>query len=183
LPPNLLSEPSTLSLSQRNLLALTAALAPQPELVLLDEPSLHYDSSTFSTYIELIKNEVIEPGRTILMASCYYGEVERLAHQVGLFYQGRLWETLNPEDNRLWERHIKVTFEQEPPESLWKQWGISRVHRIVEGKPGYLVGVTENFNEIWEACRRHSPALLEEVPVDFERLLRPHLEEKTGEND
>lgn len=174
---------SVLSSARKNLLALVLALAPRPRLLLLDEPSFQYDAGTRDAFFELLQKEVIAPGNTLLMASRCFKDAERMAHQVGLFYRGRLLETLPSGDSRLQERHIKVYFQEEPPPGFWEKEGISRVHPVIKGDYNYLVSVVDNFSGIWEACRKLSPVYLEEVPVDFEILLKPYLEEEAGKHD
>ncbi len=172
----------SLSLPQKNFLALAISLAAGPEIVFIDEPSLQYDSYTRGAYVQMLKDEVVEAGKTLVMVSRYYRDVERMAHRVGLFYRGSLLQTLSPDDERIRERHIKVNFEQEPPPELLEQEGISRVHRIKKGDNNYLLSVVENFDAVWHKCHEVPHSCLKEIPVDFEVLLKPYLEEE-GKDD
>lgn len=74
----------------RQRLALAQALLPDPDLLILDEPTDGLDPEGIHEMRELVRLLNREFGLTILLSSHLLGEVERLCHGVGILYQGNL---------------------------------------------------------------------------------------------
>jgi ABC-2 type transport system ATP-binding protein len=71
-------------------LSLLLALAHEPEVLILDEPTDGLDPVARDDFIEGVLASVAERDRTVLMSSHALGDVERLADHVGLIHAGRL---------------------------------------------------------------------------------------------
>jgi ABC-2 type transport system ATP-binding protein len=78
-----------LSGGQRQRLALALALVNDPELVLLDEPTVGLDASVRRDIYALIEQFRSE-GRTVLLTTHYIEEAERLCDHVAIVDQGRV---------------------------------------------------------------------------------------------
>ena len=89
--------PAELSGGQKQRLAIAAALAAQPDLLILDEPTSQLDpvgaQEVFSTVFELNK----ELGMTILMSSHAAEEMGEYADRIGLLSYGKLLEVDTPD--------------------------------------------------------------------------------------
>ena len=70
-------------------LALACSLIHQPQVVLLDEPTLGVDPVSRREFWNLLGNLRAEKGLTIFVCTPYMDEAER-CNQVGLIYKGRL---------------------------------------------------------------------------------------------
>lgn len=70
-------------------LALACSLVHQPQVVLLDEPTLGVDPVSRREFWTLLGNLRAEMGMTIFVSTPYMDEAERCS-RVGLIYQGRL---------------------------------------------------------------------------------------------
>jgi ABC-type Mn2+/Zn2+ transport system ATPase subunit len=81
---------------QRLLLAL--ALAPQPELLLLDEPASGIDFRDQSTFFDLIAELNRETGVTVLLVSHDLATVKRVAHRVFCLSEGHIRASGSPAD-------------------------------------------------------------------------------------
>jgi len=90
--------PAELSGGQKQRLAIAAALAAQPDLLVLDEPTSQLDpvgaQEVFSTIYELNK----ELGVTILMASHAAEEMAQYADRIGLLSEGKLIAVGTPDE-------------------------------------------------------------------------------------
>jgi ABC-2 type transport system ATP-binding protein len=74
-------------------LALAVALAHQPELLVLDEPTAGMDAVARREFLELVRLQAERSGRTTLFSSHLIDEVELAADTVGIIDGGRLlWQ-------------------------------------------------------------------------------------------
>ncbi len=81
LDPKLLDAPiSRLSTGERQRFALVRALADEPQVLLLDEPTAALDKSNAAQVEELIKFQLLS-GRQVILVSHDAAQIERLAHQ------------------------------------------------------------------------------------------------------
>ena len=78
-----------LSRGNRQKLALAQAFAPEPELLVLDEPTAGLDPLLRQTFVELV-TEVRDAGRTVFLSSHVLSEVQATAGRVAMIRGGRL---------------------------------------------------------------------------------------------
>ena len=79
-----------LSKGQRRQLALAAALAAEPEVLILDDPTLGLDAVVRRTLLEELVGELADRGTTILVTTHDLAGIEGIADRVGIMQQGRL---------------------------------------------------------------------------------------------
>jgi len=78
-----------MSKGMKQKIGIVAALMHDPSILILDEPTSGLDPLMQSRFIELVMQEK-ERGKTILMSSHMFEEVERTCHRVGIIREGRL---------------------------------------------------------------------------------------------
>jgi ABC-2 type transport system ATP-binding protein len=81
---------SRLSRGQKAQVSLVLALAADPELLLLDDPTLGLDTGVRRDFLESMIQLIQRRGRTILFSSHVLGDVERVADRVGVMVEGVL---------------------------------------------------------------------------------------------
>jgi len=79
----------SLSKGQRGKVALSLALAHEPELLILDEPTSGLDPLVRREFLESMV-DLAASGRTVLLSSHLLSEVERVADQVAILHRGRI---------------------------------------------------------------------------------------------
>ena len=79
---------SQLSGGMRMKLALALALAHHPELLILDEPTAGLDPVAQREFLEIVRNQSRNHGRTTLFSTHRIDEVERAADKVGIIDEG-----------------------------------------------------------------------------------------------
>jgi ABC-2 type transport system ATP-binding protein len=79
-----------LSKGQRRQLALAAALAAEPEVLILDDPTLGLDAVVRRTLLEELVGELADRGTTVLVTTHDLAGIEAIADRVGFMQQGRL---------------------------------------------------------------------------------------------
>jgi ABC-2 type transport system ATP-binding protein len=104
-----------LSRGQRAQVSLALAIAPDPELLILDDPTLGLDTNVRRDFLESMIQIIQRRGRTILFSSHILGDVERVADRVGVMVDGVLRVDCRAEHFKRSVRKVLVEFGREPP--------------------------------------------------------------------
>lgn len=106
-----------LSQGNKTKLCLLLALAQNPELLVLDEPTAGLDPVVTDQLLRVLVEDFANDGRTILMSSHHLSEVERIADWVGIVDKGKLLLEARLDDIRSHYRRIRVVGERLPSTS------------------------------------------------------------------
>lgn len=79
-----------LSKGQQAQVSLALAVAPEPELLILDDPTLGLDTVVRRDFLESMIQIIHREGRTVLFSSHILGDVERVADRIGIMVDGVL---------------------------------------------------------------------------------------------
>ena len=101
---------SQMSKGMRAKVALSLAMAHQPELLILDEPTSGLDTMVRREFLESMV-DVAAAGRTVLLSSHQIGEVERVADIVAIVHAGRVLLVERLEEIKRTTRQVTVTLE------------------------------------------------------------------------
>ncbi|MEO7690726.1 MAG: ABC transporter ATP-binding protein [Sphingomonas sp.] len=116
----------SLSKGMRTKLALLLALARQPELLILDEPSDALDPASIEELLQALVAAAGE-GTTVFFSSHQIGEVERIADRVCIVDQGRVVGDLDLDQLRENYRKIVASFSGEVPGDLFSNMDVEQV--------------------------------------------------------
>jgi ABC-2 type transport system ATP-binding protein len=164
-----------MSKGMRAKVALSLAMAHQPELHVLDEPTSGLDTLVRREFLESMV-DLAGQGRTVLLSSHLIGEVERVADYVAILRDGRLLAVERLDELKRTTREVTVTVQgaaAHPPASLpgqvlrserrGKQWqmlvrGIddeSALDRVADGEHVLAVeSRTPSLEEVFVAYMR-----------------------------
>ena len=95
-----------LSPGERQRVAIVRALAPQPELLVLDEPASALDPVGRRELLREIASRAGESGTTVLFSTHIVSDLERVASHVAFLHDGRL--LLHSELDSLKERNLRL---------------------------------------------------------------------------
>jgi len=98
--------------------ALTLALAHDPELLVLDEPTSGLDVVVRREFLESIVRLIAEEGRTVFISSHLLADVERVADRIALMHEGKLKLVEDLSSLKARFRRVELAFPDEPPEEL-----------------------------------------------------------------
>lgn len=104
-----------LSRGQRAGLCLALTLAPEPELLILDDPALGLDPVARRSLLESMIYVTRRSDRTILFSSHLLSDVERVADEIAVMDRGVLKARCSVEDFRSRIRHYVLGFDSQPP--------------------------------------------------------------------
>jgi ABC-2 type transport system ATP-binding protein len=105
-----------LSNGQRAQLSLALAVAPDPELLILDDPTLGLDTVVRREFLESLIQVIQRQGRTILFSSHILGDVERVADRIGILVDGVLRVDCPTDVFKESVRKIVLEFNRTPPD-------------------------------------------------------------------
>lgn len=98
--------------------ALTLALAHDPELLVLDEPTSGLDVLVRREFLKSIVRLIAEEGRTVLLSSHLLADVERVADRIALMDGGKLALVEDLASLKARFRRVDIAFADEPPAEL-----------------------------------------------------------------
>lgn len=100
-------------------LGIVAAFMHNPQILILDEPSSGLDPLMQNRFIEWIEEEK-KLGKTILMSSHMFEEVNRTCHRIGIIRNGKL--VALDDANALREKHVRTYTVRLEDETLAQQF-------------------------------------------------------------
>ncbi len=85
------------SLGMKRRLALAGAILPDPDILILDEPSLGLDPGGMA-FVRSLLQEVNSGGTTVFLSSHILSEVEKICTRVGVLHKGRMLRVEAPRE-------------------------------------------------------------------------------------
>jgi ABC-2 type transport system ATP-binding protein len=157
---------SQLSRGMRAQLNLSLAMATEPKLLILDDPTLGLDTVSRRQFLELAIELISRDGRTILFCSHILSDVERLADRIGILRAGKLVVDCELEELKKRVKKLRVIFDSEPP----SVFPITEI--IAEKRQGREVTISvANWNENKQTIlNTFKPASCTDIPMTLEEI-------------
>ncbi|MCK5114952.1 MAG: ABC transporter ATP-binding protein [Phycisphaerae bacterium] len=155
-----------LSTGMRAQLNLALALAANPELLILDDPTLGLDTIVRRQFLELAIDLIQKQGRTILFSSHILSDVERIADRIGILLAGKLVVDcpLDQLKNRV--KKIRLIFPQSAPTDLHLTDIVSQQYDNHE-----LILTVANWNQQKQNyLQTYNPTSITEIPLSLEDI-------------
>ncbi|MEJ2704336.1 MAG: ABC transporter ATP-binding protein [Sedimentisphaerales bacterium] len=155
-----------LSIGMRAQLNLALAMAIDPELLILDDPTLGLDTVARRQFLELAIEIIQKQGRTILFSSHILSDVERIADRIGILTAGKLVVDCPLEQLKQRVRKLRVIFAESVPTDLYLT---EIINRQIEGRE--MVLTVANWNEQKQALlETFKPSDCTEIPMSLEDI-------------
>ena len=163
-----------LSRGERAGLCLALTLAPEPELLVLDDPGLGLDPVARRALLESMVYVTRQADRTIFFSSHLIGDVERVADRIAVLDRGQLRACCALDEFRRRVRRVVLRFAGRPPE-LPAIPGLLHSLRTA----GELALTVANYDGQTEGLINTLGAeRVEEVPIDLEEAFVSYLAER-----
>lgn len=160
----------SLSRGERAGLCLALTLAPEPELLILDDPALGLDPVARRALLEAMVYVTRRDDRTILFSSHLLGDIERVADRIAVVDQGKLRACCSLESFRERVRRLVVRFPNTPPDVPVLPGlldGIRSEHEIAVTVVGSEGAIETHFHDLGAASIEQMPIDLEEAFISY----------------
>jgi len=155
-----------LSIGMRAQLNLSLAMAIDPELLILDDPTLGMDTVVRRHFLELAIELIAQQGRTILFCSHILGDVERIADRIGILAAGKLVVDCPLEELKERVKKLRVIFPESAPANLHLKEIINQQNHGRE-----MVITVANWNQQKQAILdTFKPSSCTEIPMSLEDI-------------
>jgi ABC-2 type transport system ATP-binding protein len=167
-----------LSTGMRAELNLALAMAIDPELLILDDPTLGLDTVARRQFLELAIDLIQKQNRTILFSSHILADVERIADRIGVIVAGRLVIDCELDALKSRVKKLQVLFSDRPPDDLYiteiinrqtegremvltvANWNAQKRAILETFKPDSCTELPMTLEDIFIECSRPAPAPL-----------------------
>jgi len=155
-----------LSAGMRAQLNLALAMAIDPELLILDDPTLGLDTVARRQFLELAIDLIQNEGRTILFSSHILADVERIADRIGILVAGKLVVDCALEHLKDRVKKLQVVFPERPPDDLYLTEVVNQQRQGRE-----MVLTVANWNTQKQAIlETFKPSSCDEIPMTLEDI-------------
>ncbi|MGB2808505.1 MAG: ABC transporter ATP-binding protein [Sedimentisphaerales bacterium] len=155
-----------LSIGMRAKLNLSLAMAIEPELLILDDPTLGLDTVARRQFLELAIDVIQKQGRTILFSSHILGDVERIADRIGIIAAGKLVVDCGLEELKERVKKFRLIFPESVPANLYLT---EIINQQSEGRE--MVITVVNWNQQKQALVDvFKPSSCTEIPMSLEDI-------------
>jgi ABC-2 type transport system ATP-binding protein len=163
-----------LSRGERAGLCLGLTLAPEPELLVLDDPAMGLDPVAHRSLMESMVYLTRRSDRTIFFSSHQLADVERVADYIAILDRSVLRVCCSLETFRNSVRQVRLRFPGTPP-PVPKIPGLLQAFRA-EGELRLVCMHYDGATE--QALRALAPAQMEQVPISLEEAFISYLGER-----
>jgi ABC-2 type transport system ATP-binding protein len=164
----------SLSRGQRAGLALAITLAPEPELLILDDPALGLDPVARRALLESILYITRSPNRTVLLSSHLLDDIERVADYMLILDRSVLRAACTVEEFRNRIAHYQLVF-QGPPPALPTIPGLLDCLHVAHTLRLTVANPPEDLEQRLAALK---PLEMARQPVDFAEAVTAYMSEQ-----
>lgn len=137
-----------LSNGQRAQVSLALALAPNPELLIMDDPTLGLDAAIRRQFLEGMIELIMRQGRTVLFSSHILGDVERVSDRIVVIDKGVLRANCSLEQFQKAIKKAILSFADSAPDEVNID-GLLHCKRIEKQLELTLVGTDDEKISEW----------------------------------
>jgi ABC-2 type transport system ATP-binding protein len=165
-----------LSRGERAGLCLAATLAPDPDVLILDDPALGLDPVARRRLLESMVQLTMAEQRTVIFSSHLLADVERVCDRVAVIDRGIMRADCPLETFRDSVKRVRVVFAENAPE-------VPTLPGLLESKRGerdwQLTLVARN--DSWRVpIDEQAPSVVEEIPIGLEDAVISYLGDSDG---
>ncbi len=137
-----------LSIGQRAQVSLAITLAPNPELLIMDDPTLGLDAAVRHQFLEGMIALILHEGRTVFFSSHILTDVDRVADRIVVIDRGVLRANCSLEQFRAAVKKVRLSFAESVPAEVDIE-GLLHYRRSEKELELILVGTDDDRIDDW----------------------------------
>jgi ABC-2 type transport system ATP-binding protein len=146
---------------------LTLALAHEPELLILDDPTSGLDAIVRREFLESVIDLIEKEGRTVFFSSHIINEVERVADYIGIIHNGKLVIETELEQLKQQTKKLRLIFESALPEV----GSVPNLLRVEKGAHELILTIADfNDQKLAEMRNRFNAKSAEIIDMNLEDI-------------
>jgi len=150
--------------------SLVLALAYEPKLLILDDPTSGLDPVIRNNFLSSIVDLAQKQGRTIFFSSHILGDIERICDWVGIISHGRMRKESRVDDLKASVKKIIVKFEDIPAELP-----LSGIINQEKSDNTFSITVENYSDEILQQIKKYRTRSIEVVDLTLEEIFVEYL--------
>ncbi len=174
---------NNLSRGNKQKIGVILAVVPDVELLILDEPTAGLDPLITQDVYRLINEKQAESGCTVLLSSHMLGEVEKVAHRVGIIRNGSIAEVATMQKLKgLALKRVELLFDSTPDEAFLRTQipaDIVAEFSIDDSRAHFLVN-RHNLRTLLEGLREVQFTDLYITSPDLEDIFLKYYQDDSG---
>ncbi|MBB6714320.1 ABC transporter ATP-binding protein [Clostridium gasigenes] len=157
-----------MSKGMKQKIGIVCAFMHSPKILILDEPTSGLDPLMQSKFISLIASEKAN-GKTILMSSHIFEEVEKTCDRIAIIKKGRIIETIDSSKLKHGkQKFFKIEFESEDHCERFSKEELKFISVNIDKKQVNINVQDEEINELIQILSRYKIKYLKEVKHTLE---------------
>ena len=145
---------------------LAMALAPRPELLILDDPTSGLDPVVRREFLEAVIANVQAEGGTVFFSTHLLHEMERVADEVAILHEGRLLVRASLETLKKSTRQIRVVY----PETVPQTFPLPGLLRVDRNSHQAVLTVSAFDESMPATLRGHGAESVEVIDLSLEEI-------------
>ncbi len=145
---------------------LILALAPRPELLILDDPTSGLDPVVRHEFLEAVINNVQAEGGTVFFSTHLLHEMERVADEVAILHHGRLRVRASLEQLKAQVKKIRAVYPDQVPQAF----PLPDLLRVDRNTHQVLLTVAAYRPDFPEALRNAGAESVEVIDLSLEEI-------------
>jgi len=172
-----------MSKGMKQKIALVIAFMHDPEIIILDEPTSGLDPLMQIKFCELVEKER-KKGKTILMSSHMFDEVEKTCDRVAIIKQGKIISEIKIKDiEHKTEKEFEIRFmSKEDAENFMKEDLHFSEKNLAKNRVKIIL-LDEKVNEFFKLITNYKVEYLREIPFTLEKYFMKFYKEEEENND
>jgi ABC-2 type transport system ATP-binding protein len=118
-----------MSRGQQAQAALVLALANQPKILVLDEPTAGFDPVARRQFMQVLSDEISSRQCAVLISSHDLDEIDRISDRIAIIVEGRLAALKTREELATSERQVQAIFPGDAPDSVMNHPAVRSVRK------------------------------------------------------
>ena len=162
---------------QRAQVSLALAIAPNPELLIMDDPTLGLDAAIRRQFLEGMIHLIQSQGKTILFSSHILSDVERVSDRIVVIDKGTVRADCSLEQFQTSIRKTAIKFPAQPPSAVTIE---GLLHHRADSNQLEIVTVGQSDEQIEAWAKQNKASFVKPIAMNLEDTFIEYTQPTSG---